>query len=296
MKRLAILSLLFCALGYSANSQTTLFTEDFGSGCNQGQLVGSYSSPNGAWTVTETGFNAEASSQWYVSATENGNDAGACGSGCGEDRSLHISSITVLGIPADQGALYYEGLTGFCDFFPCGSTSRRVESPIIDCSNATSITLDFVYLEGGNTFDNATVWYFDGASWTELLDTEKTFSPTCAPQGIWTAISLELPASADNNADVRIGFEWVNNDDGDATDPSFAVDDILVSGIVNDDPGTDCPGDFDNDGIVSTSDLLLILNEFGCLSDCTVSMDDNDNVVTDDLLLFLDVFGNICPD
>jgi len=38
-----------------------------------------------------------------------------------------------------------------------------------------------------------------------------------------------LPASANNNPNVKIGFRWINNDDGDATDPSFAVDDIVLS-------------------------------------------------------------------
>src|SRR5690606_31806825 len=32
-----------------------------------------------------------------------------------------------------------------------------------------------------------------------------------------------------NNANVKIGFRWVNNDDGVGTDPSFAVDDITLT-------------------------------------------------------------------
>jgi hypothetical protein len=52
-------------------------------------------------------------------------------------------------------------------------------------------------------------------------------------QGLWTAFSMTLPASADNNPNVRIGFRWVNNADGTGTDPSFAVDDIALAEIAS---------------------------------------------------------------
>ena len=102
---------------------------------------------------------------------------------------------------------------------------------MIDCSGRTDIGLDFVYIEGGNAIDNATLWYYNGTSWAQIADMAKTFSGACSPQGIWTAYNISLPASADNNPDVKIGFQWINNDDADATDPSFAVDDIVLSGI-----------------------------------------------------------------
>ncbi|PLW91908.1 MAG: hypothetical protein C0592_13520, partial [Marinilabiliales bacterium] len=69
------------------------------------------------------------------------------------------------------------------------------------------------------------MWYFDGSSWSQLSDPAKT-STACAPQGRWTAYNIMLPASADNNANVRIGFNWTNNNNASGTDPSFAVDDI----------------------------------------------------------------------
>ena len=212
----------------NSNAQVDFWTEDFGSGCNSGQQIAAYAGTNGTWTVTSTGSNASGANAWFVSAEENGNPEGQCGSGCGNDRTLHLGALnSALG--TDLGAAYYEGLAGFCGIFPCGATDKRVESPAINCSGLTDITIEFVYIEGGNTIDNATLWYYNGSTWSQLADMNKTFSGTCSPQGLWTAFSTSLPASANNNPNVKIGFRWINNDDGDATDPSFAVDDIILS-------------------------------------------------------------------
>jgi hypothetical protein len=227
-------------------AQEPFWTENFGVGCNQGQLINGYVSPNGNWSVTNTGSNASSSNVWYVSAMENGNSEGSCGSTCGIDRSLHIGNISVLGIGADQGAAYYEGLSLFCGIFPCGATDKRAQSPIINCSGQTGITLDFDYIEGGNAQDNATLWYFNGSVWSQLSDMDKTFSGPCSPQGIWTHYTIALPASADNNSQVRVGFRWINNEDGNATDPSFAVDDVQLSAVPQGDttpPTVECPTD-----------------------------------------------------
>lgn len=294
MQRL-ILTLTAITFALSLDAQT-LFSEDFGSGCNQGQIVTAYASPNGSWTITNTGTNQSAASTWYASAMENNTGEGNCGQTCGSNPTLHLGNVTVLGITADQGAAYYEGLDGLCGLIPCGATSKRAESPIIDCSGHENIVLDFLYLEGGNTIDNASVWYFDGTSWIQLDDPPKTFSPLCSPQGMWTTRSLNLPASANDNPNVRIGFQWINNDDADATDPSFAVDDILITGTeIVIETGT-CPGDFNEDGSINAADLLLFLSDFGCTSDCTYEMIEDDMVSVADLLAFLEVFGTDCPE
>lgn len=56
----------------------------------------------------------------------------------------------------------------------------------------------------------------------------------------------------------------------------------------------DCPGDFDNDGLVSTPDLLVLLASFGCESNCAADIDGDGTVSTGDLLLFLANFGVVC--
>ena len=55
-----------------------------------------------------------------------------------------------------------------------------------------------------------------------------------------------------------------------------------------------CIGDFNNDLVVNTNDLLLILGAFGCEVDCLADLTGDDAVNTGDLLAFLGAFGAIC--
>lgn len=297
-KKLASLVIALAPAVLSA--QTPFWTEDFGvvqntSTCDQGNLASSYVGPNGAWTMTVTGTEAETPNTWFVSGQEHGNPVGACGSSCGgTNRTLHVSNTNDLLQQPDMGAYFYESMSMLCGFLPCGSTSKRVESPTINCTGKSNITLSFKYIEGGNTIDNATLWYSsdNGANWSQLADMAKTV--ICSgDRGIWTEFSIAMPASADNNPNVKIGFQWVNNDDGDATDPSFAVDDIVLS--TPDVAVTCCPGDFNCDGVVNALDMIIIVNQFGCSTGCTADLD-NDNIISAaDIAIFNGLYGTICP-
>jgi len=56
----------------------------------------------------------------------------------------------------------------------------------------------------------------------------------------------------------------------------------------------DCPPDLDGDGNITVSDALLLLGDFGCLSNCTADLNGDDQVTTSDMLLFLAAFGQLC--
>lgn len=225
MERLKLLVLLPILFSISiVNSQTVIWSEGFQNGCTNNCLASGYTGTEGTWTITNTGTNGTESNIWYVSGAECGNDATECGTACGAiDPSLHIgSNASIFG---DIGAAYLNGGAGFFD----PVTDVRAESPTIDLTGQTTITLNFNYIENGDGVnDNATLWYFNGILWSQIDALAKT-PLTCAPQGTWTAYSVIMPASANNNANVKIGFRWVNNDDGIGTDPSFAVDDIQLT-------------------------------------------------------------------
>jgi hypothetical protein len=217
--------LVFFALP-NVYSQAPFWTETFSNGCSSGCIA--YTGPNGIWTITNTGTNGIAANNWYFSSAENGNNAGMCGSSMGTDQSLHIanvsgSSAASLFCPSGDCAAAYDD-TGAGEI-----TNKRVESPIINCTGYSNVNLSFNYIENGQaSSDDATVWYYDGTGWSLLSGLTK--SASCPGwQGLWTGFSITLPPSANNNPNVKIGFNWTNNGDGIGTDPSIAIDDITLS-------------------------------------------------------------------
>jgi gliding motility-associated-like protein len=235
---LSILSFLLI-ISFSNSAVAQFWTEDFVP-TNVSGLANGYVGANpGAWTVTTLGGNTGSlANEWYISCTESSMQPNNCGAICPPvplppptpyiAQSLHLGANALIG---DNGALYAETGASLTD------TELRAESPTINCSGQTGITLSFNYIEfGDGTEDNAQVWYFDGVTWSMLADMPKTLcgdnvggpcnTLVCDgfSQGYWTAFSVALPASANNNANVKIGFYWRNIDGiSTPTDPSVAI-------------------------------------------------------------------------
>jgi hypothetical protein len=195
------------------------WNENFETGAATGLEVSSYTS----WTMT-TGSEGAYPNRWYVSCEEAGHIAGGCGTDCattfGLGATLHIGADPIA--IGDMGASYDAG--GLLNT----TTDRRAISPAINCTGHSNITLRFYYIENGQgTSDDGSVWYYDGSTWTMLVNTAKT--SLCGAQGQWAQYTTVLPTSANNNPNVKIGFQWVNNNDGAGSDPSFAVDSITLS-------------------------------------------------------------------
>ena len=55
-----------------------------------------------------------------------------------------------------------------------------------------------------------------------------------------------------------------------------------------------CPGDFDEDGIVTVLDLIIYMGEFGCTSNCSADNTGDGQVTVADLNTLLEWFGVIC--
>lgn len=239
-----------CAGNYSVTitdaggGGTTFFTEDFGTGCNQNNNANGTATANGVWTVTDVGAPDPATTNsFFISATEAGMGVGNCGDGClatgGNNRTLHIGNDA--GTPAS-------GL--FCPTGDCGAaydasvqSSKRAESPVINCTGQTGISVSLEYIHMGEAgADYGSIWYFDGATWAPILNPvpqvlccnafggpDAVCDGLFNAQGRWDQVTVALPASADNNPNVRIGIQWENDNNNVGTDPSLAVDNIQLS-------------------------------------------------------------------
>lgn len=217
----------------SAYSQV-FWTETFGVGCSQGNLAAGAAptASNGAWAVTALAAfpgNDPQSNTWFISATEAGVGVGNCGDGCLNNplltnRSLHVGS-NLIPFLVDPGAAYLAG-PGLAN------TNKRAESPTINCAGQTAISLTFNYIaEGIAGADFAEVVYSDngGVTWATISPMPITANGFCLGQGLWTSFTVALPASANNNPNVKVGFRWENSDPT-GQDPSVAIDDVQLLG------------------------------------------------------------------
>ncbi|MBP6573922.1 MAG: hypothetical protein KA230_05700 [Flavobacteriales bacterium] len=242
-----ILSVLMAPVCSSAHGQLVVWAEEFENNCNTGCYATAYTAGiNGIWTVSNVGAQGTCPNPWFISCRENGNAVSTCGTDCTTNNgSLHIANELVgvcsspngcIFCPAgDCGAAYDAGCPpAFCAFCFCGClstlTNKRAETPVINLTGQSTVTLTFKYMENGQgTSDDFLLEYWNGAVWAPLSNPPKTAGGCGSGQGLWTTYSVGLPASANNNPSVRIGFRWQNNNDASGADPSVAIDDVQLT-------------------------------------------------------------------
>ena len=178
---------------------------------------------NGAngWTLdVPTGANDANPNHWAIDDSESGVAPTNCGEAGNGDETLHVTCQGLVCNLIGSGAIYNATLT----------SNYRAESPAFSTVGANEAILTFDYIANGEGMeDNASLWYNDGSGWTVLVPSLKT-SVCSSGQGRWSDISIALPASCLNNANVRLAFNWTNNNDNQGSDPSFAVNNIKVTG------------------------------------------------------------------
>lgn len=181
------------------------------------------------WTLNTDMVGEDANPNvWYVSCEEEGVGAGVCGTACGAgNKTLHVGPDALAG---DLGAAYAEtgfGVTG---------TNRRSESADISTVGDVDLTLSFDMIGAGGGTDFCELFYsIDGGVTWISLDAPLVelccggVACTGAEQGLWATRTYPLPPACEGIPNLRISFVWQNVDDGVATDPSFAVDNIVIS-------------------------------------------------------------------
>ncbi len=183
------------------------------------------------WTInTDLTAEGAAPNEWYISCMEEGVGSGVCGSACigAGNLTLHVGSNS--GGFGDMGAAYLETGTGGT------TTNRRAESADISTIGDTDLTLNFDLIGQGGGTDFAEVFYSidGGATWTSIASPLTSMCCGGVPctgveQGLWLTNNYPLPMECEGIPNLRISFVWQNIDDGVATDPSFAVDNITIT-------------------------------------------------------------------
>lgn len=178
-----------------------------------------------AWTLnTSTGTNGADPNFWTISDAEGGVAPGGCGTSGNGDKTMHITSV----FNPTGGAAYDAG--GLCGILYCPQTSSAATSPGINTQGRTNLVLQYDFIAGGSGLtDNASSLYsINGGSNYTSLDASLKSSTCGGGQGLWTKRSYALPAGCTNLANLLLRFNWVNNDDGVGTDPSVAINNVLL--------------------------------------------------------------------
>ena len=205
----------FILLGSFTFAQTTIWSDDF---------------ENPAlWTLNQsTGTNDLDANMWYITDAEGGVAAGQCGVATNGNKTLHVGCQGTWCV--GSGATYNAG-DGGLGFFASTTNKRSVYNTNISTLGNSNLTLSFDWIGiGAAGTDYGSVVYSTngGTTWSTLQ--ALTGGTTCGNgQGLWQAANITLPAACSNISNLRIGFNWTNDNDGAGTDPSFAVNNVRIT-------------------------------------------------------------------
>lgn len=209
---------------------------------------------------TSSGSNGVDANLWVISDAEGGVAAGSCGVASNGNKTLHISCQGAWCV--GTGATYNAG-DGGLGFIDAATHKRTYLANNISTLNTQNLSLEFDYIGiGQQGFDYGTILYSinGGSTWNTL----QVINPatTCASgQGLWTHLSIPLPANCTNIANFRIGFEWVNDNDGAGSDPSLALNNLKITTPAQ--PSVAAQFDLSGNGICPGDCISFINNSTG---------------------------------
>jgi len=246
--------------------------------------------------------------------------------GCGELLPNTEYIIMVDGYAADEGTCFITITADEtnCTALGCTDPTACNYNPDATTDDGSCATLDCAGVCGGNAeLDACGVCNGDGASCQGCTD-----SAACnydSEATIDDGSCAELDCAGECGGDAQIDACGVCNGDGtscqgctdsaacnydsDATIDDGSCEFDSCSGCTDpaatnydpaatiDDGGCtydSCLGDFDDNGIVNTVDLTILLSDWGCTAECIADLDGDSDVTAQDLTVFLTLFGTIC--
>jgi hypothetical protein len=235
MKKIIYSLVVLFSLLASPSKAQLIYYEGFGNACSSG-LGANLTQPtatNSTWAVTALAtapFNGVDANEWYISATEQGQNPGICsGTGCGgtDNRSLHIGANQTAPSIVDQGANYISTASS--------NTNKRAESGPINALGYSNLQLSFSYMVRALPGqDECELFYFSASGWTSLGVLPPTLATGCpVGQTQWQFFAVNLPCSGPNAANVanlQVGFVWRNSSVAGAN-PAIGVDDIRIESM-----------------------------------------------------------------
>lgn len=223
MKNVYLILIFVFQFTIGSNGQTVLFSENFDDNYTS---CFANSHPFTAWDVVDVGTQGSNANFWYIYYPENS----IGGTGCDTTNqdstkgALYISYGNIC-----DSSLYGATFKKGCD----NLTSKRVETPVISCSTATTapiLEFDFMANSIHNTDFASVLYSFNGGTdWDTLiqrLNTGRCYRVNSS--GFWQHESITLPPSSVGNSDVKIAFAWTNNDDCVGAYVSVAIDNIKL--------------------------------------------------------------------
>ncbi|HMN06635.1 MAG TPA: hypothetical protein PKD45_13010 [Flavobacteriales bacterium] len=250
MKRTLPFLLSFGLLTMSSMAQQVLFSEGFDGDQHAFTLnttdVGSTANGANLWLVNDayvggTGTITCLGSSIPFSVANTA--AQPVGISNANGKYMHMASAG--GVASGVLNCHFAAADGFCT--PAQNFFARMGTDI-STVGASNVTLKFWWLCAGSNNNYGEVYYSTdgGQSWTQITEPLQKYKG----QSTWTQQTISLAAFAGQNT-LRFGFRFVNGSSFNASDPGFAVDDVVVTAATQDpnailtgtiQPTTHCPG------------------------------------------------------
>jgi hypothetical protein len=170
-----------------------------------------------------------------------------------------------------------QGIDNNCN----GTIDEEEAAPVYGCTEPFACNFDSsATADDGSCIDPYGIVYedFDG----DGIGGSLGIADICAPLG--PNLSLTTGDCDDTDATVYPG----------ATGTAAGIDNNCNGIIDEEEAAPSCPGDLNDDGVISVADLLVILAEFGCVEGCSGDADGDGMVGVSDVLALLSSFGSGC--